>query len=77
MSILLLFTPFFTKKILSSRSCTKLSNCIIYKSLFALQVSEYIKYILNNTFLKKKKKKIFNAFKRPRILLKFPANYNQ
>ena len=52
MNILLLFNPFFTKKNLPIRSYTKLSNCIIYKSLFALQVSENIKYILNNTFLK-------------------------
>ena len=52
MSILLLFTPFFTKKILPIRSCTKISNCIIYKSLFTLQVSENIKYILNNIFIK-------------------------
>ena len=58
MSILLLFRPFFTHFFfLQNRSCTKPSNCIIYKSLFALQVSENIKYILNNTFLKKKKKK--------------------
>ena len=48
MRILLLFTIFF----LPIRYCTKLSNGIIYKSLFALQVSENIKYILNNTFLK-------------------------
>ena len=52
MSIFLLCTAFLQKKILPIRSCTKLSNCIIYKSLFALQVSENIKYILNNTFLK-------------------------
>ena len=53
MSILLLFRPFFTHFFfIQNRSCTKPSNVIIYKSLFALQVSENIKYILNNTFLK-------------------------
>ena len=51
MSILLLLTP-LQKKNLPNRSFTKLSNCIIYMSLFTLQVSENIKYILNNTFLK-------------------------
>ena len=54
MSILLLCTPFFTKQILPIRYCTKLSNCIIYKSLFTLKFSENIKYILNNTILKYK-----------------------
>ena len=39
-----------------------LSNCIIYNSLYALQVSEDIKYILNNTF-QIKKIFIFNKFK--------------
>ena len=43
---------FYTFVFLQNRYCIKPSNCIIYKSLFALQVSENIKYILNNTFLK-------------------------
>ena len=47
MSILLLFTKFCKHLFfLPNRSCTKLSNCIIYTSLYALQVSEYIKHII-------------------------------
>ena len=52
MSILLFLTPFSQIYFLPNRSCTKLSNYIIYRYLYALQVSGDIKYILNNTFLR-------------------------
>ena len=60
MSILLLCTPFFTN-FLPIRSWTKLSNCIIYKSLFTLKVSENIKYILNIILFSNKKKNYFQS----------------
>ena len=37
---------------LPNRLCTKPSNCIIYKYVYALKVSEEILYILNIIFLK-------------------------
>ena len=54
MSIFLLFTHFLQIFFLPNRSYIILSNDIIYRSLYALQVSEDIKYILNNVFSNKK-----------------------